>query len=109
RNQFDSIGPEHSKVANVLFPYRQRPSIVRVSLRAIAELMAAQRVLRRSGDGEMVVERDASFAHVHGPQQAADAEQYAARIITGNANLAVDDQDAITFRWTGSLSDNDGW
>ena len=46
RDEFDGIGSENRQVADVLIPYLNRPCVVGIRLRPIAELMSTQRIFR---------------------------------------------------------------
>ena len=101
RNQLDGIAAEHDEVADVLFPSRHVPRVVRVGLGPVAELVAAQPVRRRRRDIEVVWKRDDARAHPQAAEQVTDPEQDASRIVADDEHgrSARDSFDAnpITF------------
>ena len=88
-HQLGRVGSEDSEIADILFPKRDRPSVIRIGFRTIAELVAAQRVLRRGGDVQIVRDGDLSTTHVHLAQQPANPEQHAPRVVGGNRYTAA--------------------
>src|SRR5262245_27358598 len=97
RNQLNGVRAKDGQVAYVLLPHRQRPAVVGIGLRAIAELMPAQRVFRRRNDVEAVGQGDLALRHPQRAQQAADAEEYAARVIASDRDRIARGFDLIAF------------
>ncbi len=81
RNQLDRVGAEHRQVPYVALPHRNVPPIVRVGLRPVAQLMAAQRVPRRRLDIQRTRQRHRVAPHFERAQQPAHAEQNPALVI----------------------------
>ena len=71
---------EDREVADVLLPHRHVPGVVGVGLRAVAELMAAERDLRRRDDGERGWDAQRAARHAQLAQQPSDAEEHASRV-----------------------------
>src|ERR1022692_3456774 len=69
--------------------------------------MSADRVLRRGGHAEAVVEGGLSLTHSHRAQQAADAEQYATRVVARDADDTAIDADTVALCRAAGLSDDD--
>ena len=100
RQQLDRVGAEDRQVADVLLPHRHRPGVVRIRLRAIAELMSAQAVLRSAGDVQNSRDEHPPPGDSQLAQQPTDAEQHSARIVAGDHDdwrFGVDDAKAITL------------
>ncbi len=57
RDQLDGVGAEERQLADVTLPLRQVPGVVGIRLGTIAELVAAERVLRRRGQIEPLRQR----------------------------------------------------
>src|SRR5947209_4508102 len=81
RDQLDSVRAEHSQVTDVLVPKGQIPTVVRIGLGSIAELVAAKFKFRGRDKLRMVNQRYLAARQVHLAQQPADAEQHPARIV----------------------------
>ena len=74
RNQFSRVGSKNCQIADVLLPKRYRPPIVRIGFRPITELVAAQRILRRGSNVQIIGDGDPSAPHMHLAQQPANTE-----------------------------------
>src|SRR5260370_6477756 len=83
-NEFDGIRAEDNEIADVLLPESEVPAVVRVGLRAIAELMAAERIFGGAGDFEVVRQCYAITAHAQFAQKATDTKQESAGIVAKN-------------------------
>ena len=79
-DEFNGVGAEDSEIADVLFPHRNIPRVVRVRLRPIAKLMAPQRDLRSGDDREVSRRLQIAARHPQLTEQAADAEEHSALI-----------------------------
>ncbi len=84
RDEFDGVGAEDGQVADVAFPHGDAPAVVGVGLGAVAQLMAAQRILGRGAEIERAGQSNGIATHLECAQQAADAEQHAALVVAGD-------------------------
>ncbi len=84
RDQLDRIRPEDGQIADIALPLRQVPGVVRIRLGAIAQLVAAERELRRRGQVERPWQRHMARTHAQLSQEPADAEEDAAGVIAGD-------------------------
>ena len=102
RNQLDGVGAEDRQVAYVAFPLRHVPPVVGVSLGPVAQLVAAQGVLRRGLNIQRARQGDRIAAHFECAQQAAHAEQNSALVIAhdlyAGRPAVVEGAQAISFR-----------
>src|SRR5436190_17178935 len=81
---FDDVDAEERQLADVLLELRGVPRVVRVGLRAIAELMAADGIGGRGGEIEGRVEPEIAARPVQLAQEAAGTEERAAWVGAGN-------------------------
>ena len=79
-DELNRVRAEDREIADVLLPHRHVPRVVGVGLRAIAELMAAQRDLRGRDDVEAGGNSDGAALHAQLAQQSSDAEEHAAGV-----------------------------
>lgn len=71
-------------------------------------MVAAQRVARRTGLREAVGKLDGTARDAQFPQEAADAEQNAARIVAGDGYRVRGRVNAVALAWAGRARDLDG-
>src|SRR5213076_107606 len=101
RDQFDGVATEDNEVSNILLPSRDIPSVIRIGLGPVTELVSAQPVSWRGCDVEIVRQRDGAGFQAQAAEQMSDAEQHAARVIADDENhrsaFALFDANPVTF------------
>ena len=102
RNQFDRIRAEHRQITVVLFPLLNIPSVVGIRLRAIPQLVSAQRGFRSRDFAEIRRDSDSTTRHPQFTQQPPYPEQNTSFIVPqhGNQRTVSGRRDLITFRAT---------
>src|SRR6185369_13344374 len=61
RNELDRVGTEDGKIANILLPHRQSPTVVGIGLWPVTKLVPAQWVFRCRRNVEAVRQSDLAF------------------------------------------------
>ena len=107
RDQFDGVAAEDRQIADVLLEDGDGPGVIGVRFRAVAQLVAAQRVARRARFREAIGKLDRAASDAQFAQQPADAEQDAARVVAGDRYGVRGSADAVALGWAGSARDFD--
>ena len=84
RSALDRVGSEDHHVAEILFELLERPRIVAVGCRPIADLVPPDRAIGREVGTKAGRQTDGTFGPFDAPQQLAHAKHHAARIVAKN-------------------------
>ena len=107
RDDLDGIGAEQGQLAEVLFPFGDGPAGVGVGLRAVADLMPAQRIVgrgdHRSAGQQRVGQQYRRAADFQVAQQPTHPVQHAAGVVAGDAKRSAVAFDAESLRPRGEL------